>query len=175
MHNGKWAPLQILDEKELGLEYEANDFFWQDHTPLLYGCLMTQNNWYIAENQYGLLSPETKASRPPLRGRYGTHEDIIDAIAHLTGPAYVKLVVHPMHYGLRAQETEKPWLASEPTDQLNGKARIWAGGGINGTIKGSAITYLNEFKTPDRGLSCYGNSDFRIAIFGGPNIATHTR
>jgi hypothetical protein len=28
IHHGKWAPLQVLDEKEMGLNYEANEIFW---------------------------------------------------------------------------------------------------------------------------------------------------
>lgn len=173
LHNGNWAPLQTLDEKELGLEYEANDLFWQDHTPLLYGCLMTQNNWYIAENQYGLLSPETKSEREPLRFRYGTHDDMLDAIANLKGPAYVKLVVHPMHYGMRAGPNEAPWIADKHVDEQTPDGyRIWAGGGPDGTIAGCAVTTLNEFDTPDRGLNCYGTGDFRIAVFGHRNITT---
>lgn len=174
VHNGKWAPLQILDEKELKLEYEANDYFWQDRTPLLYGCLMTQNNWYIAENQYGLLSPETKSERGPLKARYGTHDDMIDAIHSLKGPAYVKLVVHPMHYGLRANHKQAPWLAKFAGSEKLGNATLWAGGGVDGEIKGSAITYKNEFSTPDRGLLCYKSGDFKIATLGGENVLTHT-
>lgn len=169
VHNGNWAPLQLLDEKALGLEYEANDYFWQDSIPLLYGCLMTQNNWYIAENQYGLLSPETKSSREPLKGRYGTHDDMIDAISKLTGPAYVKLVVHPMHYGLRSGDTEDPWLPEEPVTISEGKVKMWAGGGLGNEIRGAAISYINEFKTPDRGINCYKSGDFRIAVLGEKN------
>jgi hypothetical protein len=174
LHNGKWAPLQILDEAELGLEYEANDLFWQDSVPLLYGCLMTQNNWYIAENQYGLLSPATKSSRPPLKFRYGTHNDLLDAVAALKGPAYVKLVVHPMHYGLRFGASNAPWHADLPTDERRGAARIWAGGGSAGTVASCAITLENEFGTPDRGLKSYETGDFRIAVLGGSQIQTHT-
>jgi len=174
LHNGNWAPLQVLDEAELGLEYEANELFWQDEVPLLYGCLMTQNNWYIAENQYGLLSPETKSQREPLRGRYGTHEDMIDAIAAVKGPAYVKLVVHPMHYGLRGGTDEAPWHARTPTDEQRDRCRLWAGGGPNGEVRSNAITCLNEFETPDRGINTYNTADFRIAVFGQGNIGTHT-
>lgn len=174
IHNGNWAPLQVLDEKELGLEYEANDLFWQDEVPVLYGCLMTQNNWYIAENQYGLLSPETRAERPPLRARFGTHHDMLDAIADVRGPHYVKLVVHPMHYGLRGGPDEAPWHAVSPTDEQRDRCRLWAGGGINGDVISSAITCLNEFETPDRGMSTYKTGDFRIVVHGGSNISTHT-
>lgn len=173
LHNGYWAPLQMIDEQSLGLKYEANDFFWQDETPVLYGCLMTQNNWYIAENQYGSLSPDTASERPALKVRYGTHNDMIDAIKNLTGPAYVKLVVHPMHYGLRESEYSEPWLANESGEKATKKYHRWAGGLSNGGIAGSAITYVNEFDTPDRGLDCYLSGDFKIAVLGGTNTNTY--
>ena len=172
-HNGRWAPLQILDEAELKLNYEANDLFWQDTTPLLYGCLMTQNNWYIAENQYGLLSPESAQDRPPLKARHGTHDDMIDAISKLSGPAYVKLVVHPMHYGLRSKDGDMPWLPSTAENSHTKQVSTWAGGGSDG-LAGASITINNEFDTPDRGLDCYRSGDFRIAVLGGRNTLTTT-
>ncbi len=175
IHHGKWAPLQVLNEEKLGLMYEANDLFWQDSTPLLYGCLMTQNNWYIAENQYGLLSPETASQRSPLKAMYGTHDDMIDAIRSIKGPAYVKLVVHPMHYGFRYNDRSEPWLAHTPSKEVrkgNG-ARTWSGGKADG-IAGVAINMDNEFNTPDRGLDCYASGDFRIAVLGGKNTFSST-
>jgi hypothetical protein len=54
------------------------------------------------------------------------------------------------------------------------KCRLWAGGGINGQVVSSAITCLNEFGTPDRGVNTYKTADFRIAVFGQGNIASHT-
>lgn len=171
-HKGRWAPLQILDEAELGLEYEANELFWQTETPLLYGCLMTQNNWYIADNQYGLLSPETKASRLPARVRYGTHNDMIDAIRALDGPAYVKLVVHPMHYGLRVSGTHSPYHREAPFDGEIEGCRVWAGGGENGAVSSVALNFPNEFGVLDRGLDCYSSGDFRILVLGGKQVAS---
>ena len=174
IHNGNWAPLQVLDEAELKLEYEANDLFWQNQVPLLYGCLMSQNHWYIAENQYGLLAKSSEKIIPQIRWRYGTHDDLIDAIADLEGPAYVKLVVHPMHYGFRAADDQEPWYSQSSTSSKIADSHVWAGGGESDGIAGCAITHPNEFNTPDRGLDCYNSGDFRIAVLGRYNIGTNT-
>jgi hypothetical protein len=171
IHNGKWAPLQLLDEKELGLEYEANELFWQEHTPLFYGCLMAQNDWHMEHNKYALLS--ATGARAPWKFQPGTHDDLVDAVAALDGPAYVKLVVHPMHFGFRPSPDSGPWLAEKAVDEIRLGTRCWAGGGIAGQVAGAAVTRLNEFATTDRGLDCYRTADFRLAFFGHGNLATH--
>ena len=43
--NGKWAPLQVLDENKLGLSYESNEVFWQKDIPIAYGALRGPNIW----------------------------------------------------------------------------------------------------------------------------------
>lgn len=174
IHNGNWAPLQVLSEAELGLEYEANELFWQEKTPVLYGCLRTQNNWYIAQNLFGMLSPESVKKRALVFEKSGSQHDMIDAVLAVKGPAYVNLVVHPMHYGLRHTADEGPWLAAKPADEQRGNVRFWAGGGPDGAVVSSAITVVNEFGTPDRGLKSYETADFRIAVLGGDQIQTHT-
>lgn len=174
VHNGMWAPLQILSEAELGLEYEANDIFWQDQTPVFYGCLMSQNNWYMAHNHYGFLSPDTKESREPMKAFYGTQDDLVDAITSLNGPCYVNLIVHPMHYGLRHSGDADPWHVSDNVGSDVGKVRVWAGGGDPSEPTHGALTCLNEFATPDRGLAAYESADFRIAAFGFENLGTST-
>jgi hypothetical protein len=97
----------------------------------------------------------------------------MDAVSGLEGPAYVKLVVHPMHYGFRPSPYSEPWLAEKPADETRLGTRCWAGGGRGEEVAGTAITRANEFSTPDRGLDCYRTATFRMVFFGHDNLATH--
>jgi hypothetical protein len=129
---------------------------------------MTQNDWHMEHEKYNLLNDRETPS--PF---YGTHDDLVDAISALRGPIYVKLVVHPMHYGFRVSSHSGPWLPKQAADETRLGTRGWAGGGPGAELAGVAITRLNEFATPDRGIDCYRDASFRLVFFGHENLSTH--
>lgn len=176
-HNGKWSPLQVLDESELGINYEANELIWQSETPVFYCALRSQNLWridFLNFNQKILEQEHAFGTFKQRKNTFVSTDDVLDVLRVLTPPCYIYMVVHPMHYGLRNSDKEKPWLATEPTDTTSGNIRTWAGGGKDQQLRGSSVTVLNELNTPDRGLDNYKSGAYKVAFFGHENMSTHT-
>ena len=104
--NGQWAPLQVLDESELGLAYEGNELFWQNRMLLEYFCLMSQNSWYHIAWENGDSKPN---ATPSARAdEWMTQERVVDYIREMKRPSAVMLSVHCMHYGLRPSGEATP-------------------------------------------------------------------
>ncbi len=103
VHNGRWAPLRILDPEQLGLEYEGNEVFWQNHTPLEYGAirLVNQWNWHAHRNR---LRRNAKLLELP----FIDQERMLDEITRIPLGTYLVLVVHPCYYGNRDKPTNSP-------------------------------------------------------------------
>ncbi|MFZ1679378.1 MAG: hypothetical protein WAT70_00035 [Rhizobiaceae bacterium] len=176
-HNGRWAPMQVLDEKEMGLDYEANELLWQTDTRVFYCALRSQNVWrtdILNFTREELNAPRSFGRFADYRNRFVTSDDILDLVREVPAPAYIYIVVHPMHYGLRTALNQAPWLADAPTDGMMDGSRVWAIADPDGSIRSSAITRTNEFGVPDRNLKTWETGDFRVAVFGGRQILTHT-
>jgi|GEM_PF-1765112 len=109
IHNGKWAPLQELDEIALDLEYEGNDVFWQNETPVQYYCLMHQGMWVRTKDLYGTL--QHVQDRPKQVTTWVSQEDVIDDLRARPNGTYAVIVVHPLHYGQRAHKHDAPHAA----------------------------------------------------------------
>lgn len=105
-HNGRWSPIQELDEDELGLTYEGNEVFWQHEIPVRYWCLMHQGMWARQPDFYGTRLPERL--RPPTALSWLSQEEVLDDAASVPSGEIAVLVVHPLHYGLRCHENESP-------------------------------------------------------------------
>ncbi|MEX2577559.1 MAG: hypothetical protein WD342_00765 [Verrucomicrobiales bacterium] len=105
---GKTALLQQLDEKELGLRYECNELFWQDHSSVGYGCIMASDNWHWEE--------EKANARILVQMREGTHresesltaEKLLQTLADVPKGTFLNLVVHPVYYGWRHVANSEP-------------------------------------------------------------------
>jgi len=193
-HNGNWSPLQQLDEVEMGLTYEGNDVFWQDHTPLFYCALMNQSLWFVREEYHNQLVDKTK--RP-----YGFHnqfgmstDDVIDAINELRGPIYVNMVYHPLSLGLRA-DYEAPSASHERAfgedtlDIISGLKPIAQDGVFETVVEAEgredvtvrwgvhegeaefiAMTCKNEEGQEDRPVAQMADGDLRLLTFGRSNF-----
>ena len=103
--DGRWAPLQVLDEAELGLVYEGNELFWQTDMRLEYACLMAQNSWFVQTFEGGKINPKTPEEK---LSEWKTQDEVIDYVAKLPRPAAVMLSVHCMHYGFRPKAEAGP-------------------------------------------------------------------
>lgn len=107
VHHGRWSPLAVLDERDLGLEYEANDVFWQRQTAVKYGVAWSANRWWW-ESEKCLARISLSRSNGDYRSCYMDLEEVLDEISRIQPGEYLVLVVHPEHYGLRASPVGGP-------------------------------------------------------------------
>jgi hypothetical protein len=104
--NGKWAPLQLLDERELGLEYEANDLFWQAHTHVEYAALRGQDSWRAASNMSRLRLATANGKSVE---QWLDQDGLIEYLRALPLKGYfLVLSVHCLYYGLRHNRRSNP-------------------------------------------------------------------
>lgn len=123
VHNGRRAPLQVLDERELGLRYEANELFWQGERSVRYGATRTVNRWrWVAE----MSRPRARVA-PVDRTRsargFVSFEEVESGIAGAGEGDVICLVVHPEYYGARHSISSGPFMRmyrgdSTPNDTL---------------------------------------------------------
>ena len=175
-HNGKWAPIGALSEKELGLKYEANELLWQNKVPVFYAALRSQNLWRVDFLNFSkdLLDEHHKFGRlKDFKNKFVSGDDVLDLIACVNAPAYVYLVVHPMHYGLRSDHNEGPWLPDQPVNTESGGQSKWAGYETDNNTLNTAICFKNELDTYDRGLDCYKSATQKIFCLGNHNLASN--
>ena len=176
-HNGKWAPLGMLNEIDMKLTYEANELLWQRDTPVFYAALRSQNIWRVSFYNYSkeLLNEEHSfGSYAEFNNNLISTDDLLDLIQEIQSPAYLYLVVHPMHYGLRAAHDQPPWLPTEPQELTVKSMHCVANReGETNNISACAISKKNEFDTYDRGLDCYSSAEQRLIVLGDLNLATN--
>lgn len=103
-HEGRSAHLQVLDEQELGLTYEANEVFWQNQIPVRYAAIRSSDTWRWSDKQ-------SRADTDPS----GAIEGFIDTATALENFSLVKpnewlvLVVHPVYFGKRSTRSSTPF------------------------------------------------------------------
>ena len=180
--DGKWAPLQLLDEAELGLSYEGNDLFWQTETRVEYFCLMTQNEWFHQIFENGVIKLKSKAET---KASWMTQDEVIERIRTVTAPCNVVLSVHPMHYGFRHQQDEPPSLAPldvEPGDGprplgwpgLRPNALLARSGQAEGETEFQSIIRTNEHGLTDVPMAFIAGRETRVLFLGRNNIHAET-
>ena len=108
-HRGKWAPLQILNEAEMGLTHEGNEVFWQTETKVRYYCLMHQAMWIRTDSLHGTL--QAPAQRHKGVDSWVSQEELVDDARHIPNGDYAVIVVHPLHYGTRPTKLDSPYKA----------------------------------------------------------------
>ncbi len=99
--NGKSAWTRVLDESELGLEYEGNDIFWHKKTKVEYGATRTLDGWRW-NRRFDRDAPGALA--------FCSQEAMLADIAQLESGSCVVLTVHPCYYGLRHRSDAGPTL-----------------------------------------------------------------
>lgn len=101
--NGKWAPLGVLAEEDLGLVYEGEDLLRRDAALTAYAAVKGVDNWVWATDMVRTWDDP----RINLRDGYTTDE-IISRIAALPRGAIVVMNVHPEYFSARADIDADP-------------------------------------------------------------------
>ncbi len=119
---GKWTPLRVLDERELGLEYEGNEALWRNDTPMEYGALRVVNQWRWIAHSHRLRDdprlPETQ---------FIDQARMIDEIMRLPPGRFVVLVVHPCYYGGRIGPRHSPQMRADRVTTSHNDQLGWFG------------------------------------------------
>lgn len=181
VHNGAWSPLGVLDERSIGLSYEANDVFWQESFPVRYGVTWGVNTWWWEDEK---CVPRLRRMSQEQRGLAGhlSYEDMIQRIRAIPGGSYLVLVIHPVYYGARIASGSGPVsklsMRAPEVRSANGwdvrrpfSIEARHGGMETGPSEYQAINLSDE-----RGMldlpseSAEDDNILRISVFGGRNI-----
>ena len=100
-HKGTPAWVHVLDERDLGLDYEGNDIFWQKQVKVEYGATRTVDGWRW-NRRFERGAPEPLA--------FCTQEAMLADIARLEPGCCVVLTIHPCYYGYRHRADAAPSL-----------------------------------------------------------------
>jgi len=103
VHNGKWAPLGVLDEAELGLTYEGNDFFRRKDVRIEYGATRFLNRW-----RWDHHLTQWRKTKDPAEDRFIDQERMLEQIRSFEPGYWLILNVHPLYYGSRHSRTTAP-------------------------------------------------------------------
>ena len=98
----KWAPLGILNEKDLKLEYECNDFFWQKKKKVDFISLLRQGLWLYYKDHFNCLNKK-KFSK-----EWCTYSMVLKNIENYRSKKLFYFLIHPMHYGFRFSKSSNP-------------------------------------------------------------------
>ncbi|MFT4561412.1 MAG: hypothetical protein ACI9BW_001153 [Gammaproteobacteria bacterium] len=104
-HNGRWAALGVLDEAQLGLQYEANDLFWQDDVSVAYAATRGVNRWRWNSESSNGYHRKHKTTRT---NSFVSYEALIANLTARDSGEYICLVVHPVYYGARHTPSSGP-------------------------------------------------------------------
>jgi peptidoglycan/xylan/chitin deacetylase (PgdA/CDA1 family) len=176
VHNGKWAPLQVLDEAELGLTYEANDVFWQQEVPVEYGALRGVDAW-----RWNPHLARWRKTKDPAERWFYDQSRMLHEIASLDKGCFLILVVHPVYSGARhaassaparridrRSVTLNPRLGWETYEPMALQARS---GESEGKQEFQAVNMADSWGMLDMPKSeSTEDGELRIAIFGGRNL-----
>lgn len=178
VHNGKLALLQQLDEQSLGLEYEGNDFFEQQEVPIQYYALRGQNEWRHQIYNRDKILDISDASR----SSWFSQEEVVDHLAMAQKGAYAIFVVHPVYYGMRADEYSAPPIDVEAPVNLESSPLDWPGFAPSKTIlrhttsgaetEGQSVVVTNELGMTDVPLNFVRGAETKIVFLGKDQIST---
>ncbi len=175
MHEGKWAPLGVLDEHELGLAYEGNDFFRRKDIRIEYGATRYLNRW-----RWDAHLKRWRVAKDPSEDRFVDQERMIEEIKGLPGGVWVILNVHPLYYGSRAAAKGAPPMKLDRVATQINKEWGWethepntvqaAHGEQAGQVEFQSINYSDDRGMLDFPLPTDANGECRVLLLGGRNI-----
>ena len=103
-HHGAPAMLHVLDERELGLDYEGNDIFFQDRVPVEYGATRTVDGW-----RWNRFMDEAVRETGEKRGiLFCPQARVLRDLERLEPGCCGVLTVHPCYYGSRSAPGSSP-------------------------------------------------------------------
>lgn len=94
VHNGKWAPLHVLDMQELGLAYEAHDTYGVDG----YAGIMSEINYACINQTWSI---QARPYDRGLRQGPGGWARLDDALSKVRPGEAIVFTTHPLYYGGR--------------------------------------------------------------------------
>ena len=176
IHDEKWAPLQVLDEAELGLTYEANDIFRQKHTPFEYGATRGLNIW-----RWNMHLNRRRINKDPRERWFYDQDRMIQDIKSMKPGQFLLLVVHPLYYGVRHKATSAPplqindqsvevndvlgWETYKPL-VIQARSKVY-----NGKQEFQAINMSNAIGMLDSPQDMADQTnELRILLLGGSNL-----
>jgi hypothetical protein len=176
VHDGKWAPLGVLDETELGLTYEGNDFFRRKDVRIEYGATRYLNRW-----RWDAHLKRWRQTKDPAEDKFVDQERMLDEIRRLRPGCWLILNVHPLYYGSRHAPNSAPLVELDRVTTIENPALGWetyapntvqaARGEIDGRVEFQSLNYADERGMLDHPLPVNPDPDeLRVLILGGRNI-----
>jgi hypothetical protein len=170
------TPLEVLDEAELGLTYEANDLFRQEGVPVRYGATRRANRW-----RWNLHQERLQAEPDAREDRFIDQDRLLADIAGLEGDQWLVLNVHPLYYGARHAPTSAPAFRVERASEEISEALGWVtyephsvqarAGDDAGRQEYQAINHTNEMGMLDVPKPGWGKpGELRVLVLGGTNL-----
>jgi hypothetical protein len=184
VHDGKWAPLGVLDEAELGLEYEGNDVFRLDDAPLEYGATRRVNRW-----RWNAHRDRLKRTPDPTEDPFVDQERLLADVAAMPPGRRLLLSVHPLYYGQRHARKSAPPRRSHRVRTTVSETLGWetceprtiqtcAGDTPDGGQELQAINFSDDAgmldapaRVPD---APEAGTPFRVLVLGGRNLDGRT-
>lgn len=174
--DGRWAPLEVLDEAELGLAYEGNETFSQKHTPLVYGALRGADAW-----RWNPHLERFHATHPRDERWFYDQDRLLHDIAGLERGCMLVLVVHPVYYGLRHSAEAGPPARMQRTVTVTNRRtgwQTWAPHGLvarcgdaGGVQEFQTIQLADELGMVDLPDDAASDPDApRVLLLGGTNL-----
>ncbi len=173
IHEGRWAPLGIIDEQQLGLQYEGNEFFHQRDVRVEYGATRGVNRWRWNQHNRRL-----KEHPDPREDLFIDQTRLLRDIQSIPGGCWLILNVHPLYYGARHNTTTAPPMhidsISIETNALKGwdtyqPNTLQASSGNNHDAQ--VINFSDEFGMLDAPCPCPNdNKALNIMFLGGKNL-----
>jgi len=183
-HRGKHAPLRILDDVSLGLEYEGNQVFWREDLAIEYGSARFSNLWFWADHR------RRRNAEPQLLDReFLDQRRMVAEIANLPGGSNLVLVVHPEYFGARTGVDQVPVRAVDQaektasavaTDTTADPGLGWETWTPHSVVASAdavgpeqtrqAINVANEWGMLDLPIADRPEAERRIVFVGGTNV-----
>ncbi len=177
-HDGKWAPLGVLDEAELGLTYEGNDFFRRKDIRIEYGATRYLNRW-----RWDAHLIRWRKTKDPAEDRFVDQERMLAEIKRLEPGCWLILNVHPLYYGARHAPDVAPAIELDRVSTIEQSPIGWetyepnAEQAVRGEIDGEVEFQSLNF-SDDRGMldvplpagDLARDDELRVLILGGRNI-----
>ena len=180
IHNGRGGLLQQLDEKSLGLDYEANDIFLQKEVPIQYFALRGANDW-----RHQVYNPDKIPDFPEQLwngSQWHSQEEVIDCLAAGPRNVYAIFAVHPEFYGLRSAHDASAVMNCEAPAKQNLTSLGWRGFAANEISQRyeraadksdrQSVVKINELGFADVPPAYIAGCARRFVFLGKDNIAT---
>ncbi|KAA0213213.1 MAG: hypothetical protein EDM82_13365 [Cyanobacteria bacterium CYA] len=176
VHQGKWAPLGVLDEAELGLTYEGNDFFRRKDVRIEYGATRFLNRW-----RWDHHLKEWRKAKDAGDDRFIDQERMLDQIRSFEVGYWLILNVHPLYYGSRHARTSAPAVRTRRQSVVANADLGWDTyephtvqadfGEVDGKVEYQSLNYADERGMLDVSLPASTAADEkRVLVLGGRNL-----